>query len=114
MVSIYNAYKILGDSLHDIGANIQDLTPVENTPTEKEIINLQEAETYISERGKRLNSGVLDAYDLNQYIVHFGHTLSELQTHNLCDMELPDPEVVLNLSEFNEELANHEVKDVIN
>lgn len=109
MVNEYNAYKILNKSLLTVAQSINPLSPLEFQDIKHEQIRLEEQDVYLTERGARLSSGILVAYNLDTYKREFNSILVDAEKDNWFDILIYKPKVV-DLSEFNEELKIEESK----
>ena len=107
MVTDYNAYKILNQSLLNVANSINPLSPLEFEDIKREQVRLEEEDVYITERGHRLNSGVATAYNLENYKREFTSILVDVVKDNWIDVLIYKPKVI-DLSEFNEELKIEE------
>lgn len=103
MVNDYNAYKILNKSLLDVANSVNPLSPLEFQDIEREQIRLTEEDVYITERGHRLSTGVVSAYNLDNYRREFTSILVDVNKDNWIDFLIFKPKVI-DLSEFNQEL----------
>lgn len=106
MVSGNTARKILNEALLDVINSLNVLDPVEDVEKHEDMLRVTEADFYITERGKRLNTGVASAYNLNSFKRSFYNIELQSATNTLFDMLIAKPTHVIDLTEFNMEGSN--------
>lgn len=106
MVSNNTARKILNKSLLDVINSLNALEPVEEVVKPVELLRVTEADFYITERGKRLNTGVASAYNLSNFKRSFYSIELQSSTNTLFDLLIEKPNHTIDLTEFNMEEPN--------
>lgn len=106
MVSNNAARKVLNKALLDVINTLNVLEPVEKMEKHVDLLRVTEADFYITERGKRLNTGVAAAYNLNDYKRRFYAIELQNTTNTLFDLLISKPDHVIDLTEFNMEVSN--------
>lgn len=106
MVSNNAARKILNKSLLDVINSLNVLEPVEDVKKPVDLLRVTEADFYITERGKRLGTGVAAAYNLNNFRRSFYNIELQDTTNTLFDLLIAKPTHVIDLTEFNMEVSN--------
>lgn len=104
MVSNNTARKILNESILEVINSLNVLEPVADVEKHVELLRVTEAENYITERGKRLNTGVADAYNLSNFRRSFYNIELQNTTNTLFDLLIAKPTHVIDLTEFNMEV----------
>jgi hypothetical protein len=102
MVSVYEAYKAINQSLADLANSINELETTECSKADNEYVRLEEEEYYITERGRRLASNLTAAYDLPSYRKNF-YMMDNQETATILIEELVKPIDNLDLTEFSME-----------
>lgn len=106
MVSTNTARKILNKSLLNVINSLNVLEPVEKVEKHVDMLRVTEADFYITERGKRLSTGVTDAYNLSDFRRSFYSVELQSTTNTLFDLLIARPDHVIDLTEFNMEVAD--------
>lgn len=106
MVSNNTARKILNKSLLDVIKSLSVLEPVKDVEKHVDLLRVTEADFYITERGKRLSTGVAAAYNLNTFRRSFYNIELQDTTNTLFDLLIAKPDHVIDLTEFNMEVSN--------
>lgn len=106
MVSNNTARKILNKSLLNVVKSLNVLEPVKDVEKHVDPLRVTEADFYITERGKRLSAGVADAYNLSSFRRSFYNMELQNTTNTLFDLLISKPTHVIDLTEFNMEVAN--------
>ncbi len=106
MVSNNTARKILNKSLLDVINSLNVLEPVEDVEKHVDLLRVTEADFYITERGKRLSTGVADAYNLNSFRRSFYSIELQNTSNTLFDLLIAKPDHTIDLTEFNMEVPN--------
>ena len=104
MVSNHTARKILNESLLEVIQSVNVLEPVKDVEKHVDMLRVTEADFYITERGKRLNTGVAAAYNLSNFRRSFYNIELQNTTKTLFDLLIAKPTHPIDLTEFNMEV----------
>jgi hypothetical protein len=102
MVDYFTALSIVNKSLADLGNNINQLSVAEDVKINNDVVRLGEDETYITEKGDKLNQGVAIAYTLAAYRKNFYLMDMDVESGGVNLYALPIDSIVdCDMTEFN-------------
>lgn len=104
MVSNNTARRILNQSLLNVINSLNVLEPVNEVEKHVDMLRVTEADFYITERGKRLSTGVTAAYNLSSFRRSFYNIELQNTTNTLFDLLIAKPDHPIDLTEFNMEV----------